>query len=83
LKEGVKGMNSQNQELTRLRAIAVGCTPTAVVTDLNFRKKQTGDPNFGPPVKLFLRLLPAPRRSFHTGSRLASAMEIRSRFSLV
>jgi len=31
--------------------------------------KKIGDPNFGPPVKLFLRPSLAPRRSFHTASR--------------
>jgi len=35
----------------------------------NLWKTKTDDLKNRPPVKLFLRLLPAPRRSFHTASR--------------
>jgi hypothetical protein len=59
-------------------------TLTAIVTDLNFRKKQTGDPNFGLPVILFLRLSLAPRRSFHTAFRAVSRNFMDAeRFSLI
>jgi hypothetical protein len=49
--------------------VAAVCAPAAVVTDLDFQKKQTGDPNFEPPGKLFLRLSLVLRWSFHTASR--------------
>jgi hypothetical protein len=51
------------------RAVAAECTPAAALTDEISEQQKTGDLKNRPPVKLFLRLLLTPCRSFHTASR--------------
>jgi hypothetical protein len=50
--------------------VGEGILPDGYLYELNLWKTKPAIRTFGPPVKLFLRLLLAPRRSFHTASRL-------------